>query len=509
VTGRAAIALVAAGAVASLPLTASNATPTGQDAASALAADLDRVFDDPVLARAQLAVRVESMRDGRIVYSRDSGRHVIPASSMKIVTMAVAADRLGWDHRYETTLETAGVVENGTLTGDLVVVGGGDPSIGSQDEQASLTFLRWADALREAGIRRIDGRIIGDDNVFDDLSLGAGWSWDNLNAGYAAPSGALSYNQNVVVIRVTPGPDTGRPARVALTPPGDVFTLEADVTTGPAGSNPSVSIDRPLGGDRLTVRGRVPAGGRPVIRTTPVRNPTVYFVRALELALAERGITASGGAHDIDAVEDIEDPGTGRRVLARRVSPPLTVLGGYFMKVSQNFYGEMLLKSIGRAAFGAGTAENGRRAVRETLAAWGVAEDEIVMYDGSGLSRYNYATTDAITAILRRVWQDETRRGPFVALLPIGGRDGTLASRMQEPDLRGHVRAKTGTLNHVRALSGYLTTAAGETLAFSMVANHFTAPSAEVDAIMERALRRLRDRGQVLLSDLAFGSPPP
>ena len=461
--------------------------PQAQAAAAALVVALDAIFDDPVLARATMAVRVDSLRDGRILYLRDAGRHVVPASNMKIITMAVAAERLGWDHRFETRLEAAGVVDAGTLRGDLVVVGGGDPSIGSADAGPALLFGAWADALGDAGIRRVDGRLVGDDNAFDDDALGAGWAWGNLDTRAAAPSGALSYNENVVVIRVSPGRAEGQPAEVRLTPPGAPLALESQVTTGPAGSSDSVSVDRPLGGTSLVVSGRVPAGGSGSVLLTPVGNPTAWFVQGLEAALALRGITVSGGAHDIDEIE--VPPAGDRRVIATRQSPPLSVLGGTFMKRSQNFYGEMLMKAVGREAFGEGTAENGRRAVRETMAAWGVPEDAIVMYDGSGLSRYSYVTADAITAVLRQVWHDERLRGPFVALLPISGRDGTLADRMQGPELRGRVQAKTGTLNHIRALSGYLTTASGERLVFSMIANHFTAPTAEIDAVMERALR--------------------
>jgi D-alanyl-D-alanine carboxypeptidase/D-alanyl-D-alanine-endopeptidase (penicillin-binding protein 4) len=465
---------------------AAGAGPLPQDS---LAADLDRIFDDPALERATVAVRIQSLSDGAVLYARNAGKHVVPGSNMKIVTMAAAAERLGWDYRYRTTLEAAGNVADGTLTGDLVVTGAGDPSIGSQDARSSLIFLGWADALRQAGFRRVHGRLIGDDNAFDDDARGAGWAWDNLTAGYAAPAGALSYNENVTVVRIAPGAIEDGTATVTLTPPGAPFDLTAAVVTGPAGSEPDVVVRRELGSKLLTVAGRVPAGGDPVVRTTSIENPTRYFVGGLAAALAERGIVVTGGAWDIDDIDD--PPVAARRTIATRESLPLSSLGGYFMKDSQNFYGEMFLKTLGLEAAGEGTAENGRRAVREVLADWGVPADAIVMYDGSGLSRYDYVTADAIVTLLEHVWNDERLRGPFVAALPVGGRDGTLASRMKAPAMVGRVQAKTGTLNHVRALSGYLTGAPGRTFVFSMIANHFTAPSGDIDAIMERALERV------------------
>jgi PBP4 family serine-type D-alanyl-D-alanine carboxypeptidase len=372
---------------------------------------------------------------------------------------------------------------------DLVVSGDGDPSIVSPDGGIAQLFLDWADAVREAGIRQVQGRLIGDDSAFDDDVLGAGWAWDNLDAGYAAPAGALSYNENVAEVRITAGGESGSPAVVRLTPPGATLDVTGRVVTGPPGSAASVTVARALGSTRLVVNGQVPAGGPEFVRTAPVVNPTSFFVEGLAAALTARGIAVSGGAWDLDEVAGPPPPNRFR--IGERQSLPLSALAGRFMKDSQNFYGEMLLKAIGRADAGLGTAENGRRGVRAILAAWGAGDDEVVMYDGSGLSRYNYVTADAIVRVLTQVWRDERLRGPFLASLPIGGVDGTLAARMTTPELHGRVQAKTGTINHVRALSGYLTRADGEKLVFSMIANHFTAPSTAIDAVVERALATL------------------
>jgi D-alanyl-D-alanine carboxypeptidase/D-alanyl-D-alanine-endopeptidase (penicillin-binding protein 4) len=179
------------------------------------------------------------------------------------------------------------------------------------------------------------------------------------------------------------------------------------------------------------------------------------------------------------------------RVIDVHESRPLSELAAYFMKVSQNFYAETLLKTIGRSNAAPGTAENGKRIVRDTLVSWGIPPDAFVIYDGSGLSRYNYVTAGTVAAILRRMWTDPDSRGRFAAALPVGGHDGTLDDRMKTPPLDGHVQAKTGTIANVRALSGYLETESGDRLLFSMIANHFTAPNAQIDGVMERALARL------------------
>lgn len=460
-------------------------------AAPSLGHDLDAIFDAPVLARAMLAARVDSLRDGRTLYRRNADKLVIPASNLKLITMAVAADRLGWDYRFETTLETTGTVDHGVLRGDLVVVGGGDPSIVATDQQEAALFDEWADALRAAGIDTIDGRLIGDDDAFDDETLGAGWAWDYLSAGYAAPSSALSYNENVAVVRVAPAATAGAAARVDVGPIGQPFDVRASVTTTAAATPAAVVVSQSADRRRLDITGRVPLGGGAVIRTAAVVNPTRYFTEALRLTLAMRGIDVRGGAWDIDDLAQPISPGP-RTVVARHRSQPLSALIGYAMKVSRNFYGEMILKAIGRSAAGTGSAETGRDVARTVLDRWALqATDGLVMYDGSGLSRYDYATADLLTGVLTHVYEDEGLRGPFLAALPVGGRDGTLQGRMHAPALEGRVQAKTGTIANVRALSGYLDTDSGDRLAFSMVANHFTAAAAEIDAIMDAALVRL------------------
>ena len=455
-----------------------------------LRTDLDELFSSDVLARSLVAVRASSLNDGRIVYERNANTLVIPASNMKVVTMAVAAERLGWDATFETRLEAAGQIADEVLRGDLIVTGGGDPSIAAQDLRSPALFGEWAEAVRAAGIRRVAGRLIGDDNAFDDEPWGAGWAWDYLAAGYAAPSGALSYNENIAVLTIAPGAAPQSPARVSIGPPGHGLEVVNRVTTGLRESTAAITLARLPGAATLSITGTVPAGGAAVLRTTTVDNPTRFFVEALRTALWERGIAVEGGAWDIDDLS--QPPATGaRRQIATRSSGSLANLVGYAMKVSQNFYAEMILKALGRSAGKAGSVENGRQAVRETLTRWGLPVTSLVMYDGSGLSRYNYVTTDLLVEVLEHVWSDPRLRGPFAASLPVGGRDGTLQSRMSSPLLDRRVQAKTGTINNVRALSGYVETELGERLAFSMIANNFTAPNAEVDAVMDRALERI------------------
>jgi D-alanyl-D-alanine carboxypeptidase/D-alanyl-D-alanine-endopeptidase (penicillin-binding protein 4) len=435
-----------------------------------LTSDLDAIFADPALSRGMISARIDSLRTGETIYAKNADKLVMPASNMKILTMTVAAETLGWNFTYQTKLEAVGQISDGVLNGDLIVVGGGDPTILSNDGGPAPLFAEWAAALRKAGITRINCRIIGDDAFFDDDTLGMGWSWDDLVFGYGAPISGLSYNENQVVVRITPGAKAGEPAKVELSPAvghGLVVTTDVVTQARPADAAPdarlraAVSFDRVYGQNALVIRGTIPVGATPAVQTVAVNNPTLFFAESLRLALIGEGIIVSGASVDLD---DITLPASApRRPIATRASPPLSVIGPYFMKESQNYIAETLFKTLGKVVKGQGSADAGRATVLETLARW---PDAIVMRDGSGLSRYNYVTTDAIVTMLTRMWKNDALRGPFAASLPVAAHDGTLSNRMKNTWLDAHVQAKTGTISNVRSLSGYLETKSGERMCF-------------------------------------------
>ena len=250
---------------------------------------------------------------------------------MKILTMAAAADRLGWDYRFETTLEAAGRIAHGMLTGDLVVTGSGDPSIVAQDLRHAAVFGEWADALTQAGIRRVDGRLIGDDNAFDDerhrRGVGVGLSHRELRR--AVRRAQLQRERRHRARH--PGDAAGEPAHVVMVPPGSQFESCNNVATGRGRLARELSLTR-LPGSAAAHRPRPGAGqARPVSRTTTIDNPTRFFRRSLAAALGRAGIAVSGGAWDIDDLEHAAGL-AGADLVARRESLPLSRSRGYFMK---------------------------------------------------------------------------------------------------------------------------------------------------------------------------------
>lgn len=424
---------------------------------------------------------MRSVDTGERLYALNAGKLMMPASNMKILIVAAAAGVLGWEARLTTTLETPAAVRGGRLLGDLYVRGAGDPTINTRDHRADALFDEWAATLEAAGIAEIEGRIIGDDQAFDESGLGEGWAWDDLQYGYAAPVGALQYNENVAAVTVDPAAAPGDPAAVRLQN-GSGLTLMNGVVTGPAGSPLTIAYRRRLDAPVLEMSGSIAAGAPGITRTAAVVNPTLFFAESLRDALVVRGIRVHGPAADLDdlAGQPGVVPHNERRVLAMSQSPPLSEIATVLMKVSQNLYAETLLKAMAAARGGLGTFEGGRLAVRETFAAWGIPDGSYILADGSGLSRYNYVSAGTIATILQRMHGDPAHRDRFVATLPVAGKDGTISTRLRRTRAEGNAAAKTGSISNVRSLSGFVRTRDGETLAFAILANDFAVPPATV-----------------------------
>jgi D-alanyl-D-alanine carboxypeptidase/D-alanyl-D-alanine-endopeptidase (penicillin-binding protein 4) len=456
-----------------------------------LRSDLEKLLADPVLDRASWAVLVQSLDTGEVLYSFNALKLMMPASNMKILTLATATERLGWDYQFEThVLATGDVDHDGLLHGDLIIRGSGDPTIGCRSPEQRRAFESWTEEIRKAGIRSIAGRIVGDDHAFDNETLGAGWAWDYLGYGYAAPISALPYNDDTVDIAIRAGRAQGQPVEIDSRPADSSLVVVNHLTTAAEGSVADVGLHRIPTSPVVEVTGTVPAGAPEIIETASVDNPTDFFARAFRQALITHGIPVTGEAVDIDAA--MPPPDQNQRVVVSHKSPPLKDIGTTLMKVSQNLYAEILLRTMA-SQNGVGTVEAGRRIATEILAGWGVGSDSFVMYDGSGLSRYNYVTTDSLVRILRHLYEDPRHRDNFMATLPVGGRDGSLANRFKGTRAEGMVQAKTGSIANVRSLSGYVKTADGEPLVFSMIVNHFTASQSTIDALTDRVVSRLAE----------------
>jgi D-alanyl-D-alanine carboxypeptidase/D-alanyl-D-alanine-endopeptidase (penicillin-binding protein 4) len=450
--------------------------------------DLAALFSAPALGRALVAIRIESIDRDDVLFRHNDERLVLPASNQKILTTAAAAEVLGWDYRFTTTLFPAGPVRNGVLDGDLVVVGTGDPTFSTRYEGAGVVFGRWADALRAAGIRTIAGRLVGDARAFSNEPWGTGWAWDDLQNAFAAPVGALVVNDSVAPVVVTPAATPGQPAAVQMAPDAGL-TLEADVVTSHAGAATILRFERSPGSAVLRVTGSIGAGAAPVERAVAVLDATAHFLAVLRAALESRGILLTGGvvdaAHAAASAAPLDSP------LVEHHSPPLREIAATTMRTSHNLHAESLMRAVARREALVAHTQAARSVIGAVLERWGIPADAVVLMDGSGLSRYNLVTAAALMTVLRRMATDARHREDWLAAFPAGGGDGTLARRFVDGAARGRVRAKSGTLRSTRALSGYVRTGGGELLAFVMVVNNVAGPPQDVEGILDRAVERL------------------
>jgi D-alanyl-D-alanine carboxypeptidase/D-alanyl-D-alanine-endopeptidase (penicillin-binding protein 4) len=455
--------------------------------------DIDALLARPELAHGSWGVLVRSLKTNETLYAVNARKLMLPASNMKIVTLAAAAQKLGWSYAYETKIVATGPIVNGTLKGDLVVIGSGDPSLMDASGGGTPPFDAWIAKLKEVGIRRITGRIVGNDEAMEKRRLGFGWSWDDLVEDYAAPIGALQYNENAARVTVTPATLMHQHPTVSVEPDTSGLEVRNLVVTDTAESAPRVAAHRMAGSPMLVMRGSVPAGGKPVSYNVSVDNPKLFFVATLRAALIAGGIDVAGPAADLDDGHDAPVPPDATPIASFH-SAPLSTLAVRMMKISQNLYAETLLETMSGTE--PATVAGGRAALQAVLAPWGITDADLIVRDGSGLTRYDFVTSETLVTILTHVAGDPNLRGPFDASLPIAGRDGTLANRMKGTAAEGNAHAKTGSMTGVRGISGYVTTADGEPLVFSVLVNNFDTPGSVItqteDAIVVRlaTLRR-------------------
>ena len=473
---------------------------------AALRAAIDSMADAPEFHNAFWGILVVDPERKDTLYSRNAGKLFLPASNMKVVTSSVALEQLGPDFTYRTTIIARGARRDSTIAGDLAVVGRGDPTVSDHMWVDAMIPLRaMADSLAGRGVKRITGRVVAMGNSFPGSVLGYGWSWEDLESSYSAAVDELLFNEGFSEIRLHGGARPGDSVRVELRPAHTYPVLRTDLTTIAAPScgagDSAISTPCPVVPPRiarrrdLTIRkdtlrgdvlvsGGVVAGDSVTLEVTH-RDPDLAYVAALTEALRDRGIAIdSAPAVSADTAAVAGD------TLVSYLSKPLREILPALLKPSQNQIAEMLLRTIGLERGGAGTADSGRKVVERQLAAWGVPPSTYVIRDGSGLSRYDYLAPEALVHVL-----DVMLRSPnfqlFYDALPIAGVDGTIKTRMRGTAAENNVHAKTGSVANARSLSGYVRTAGGRVLIFSMLANNWTVPAGDVTRVQDSIAARL------------------
>jgi D-alanyl-D-alanine carboxypeptidase/D-alanyl-D-alanine-endopeptidase (penicillin-binding protein 4) len=454
-------------------------------------------------------VAVANLNSGYTLYERNPHTLFTPASNTKLFTSAAALEQLGPDYRFETRVYAEGTVRDSVLDGNLVVRGAGDPTIGGreQEDDPTAVFRAWADSLRAAGINRITGNLIGDDDIFTDEPLGYGWSWDDTPYYYAAEIGGLAFNRNTVDVTIE-SRFVGMPGHVRWAPFNtDYVTIVNETETIAASKEEDEDYERPLGSNTIYLRTKLPQGMTEEESLT-ISNPTLYFTYVLRQVLERQGITVEGTAVDVDDLDrkpDYDAPAM--QPVARYQSIPLSEIVTTLNRESSNLYAEQVIRTLGVEQpadsvdddVEIGSGEMGVEAAMRTYVRAQIDTSRIQFADGSGLSRHNLVTPRSVVTLLTYLWNhpDAAVKRSFYDSLPVGGENGTLEYRFRgTAQARGQVRAKTGTLSNASALSGYVRTADGTPLAFAILCNHHITDSDFV-----------REAQDIIVNALA-GSPP-
>ena len=457
---------------------------------------LDAILD--ARPNAWWGVMVVDVASGDTLFMRNAERSFMPASVTKLYTTSAVLDQLGPNYRYVTQLYMEGSLNGHVLNGNLIVRGSGDPSTGAPDSNSMDLFHVFADSLSKLGIHEIHGNIIGDDNIFDDVPLGADWSWEDLTFGYAAQISGLTFHDAIVDLHAYPT-SLGQKGNLTVTPELQSYlNIDNQTQTIPRGKSLVEGHIRFPESNRIIVSSEVPLG-RSDPEAIAIHNPTLYFVHAFNSVLASRNIHVHGQLLDIDDVsKDFTYSET--QIVASHTSPPISELIATVNKESHNLYAEHLLKTLGQKypnpdeEFEPGSAAMGIASSMRTYARADIDSERIQLVDGSGLSRKNLVTPAMTIKLLRymaahpapEVWDS------FLASLAIAGQDGTLEYRFigNSPGY-GRVRAKTGTLGNVSSLAGYIMPPNGSLLAFVIFANHYQGRAAVIREIQDSFVNML------------------
>jgi D-alanyl-D-alanine carboxypeptidase/D-alanyl-D-alanine-endopeptidase (penicillin-binding protein 4) len=459
-------------------------------------------------------VDVVSLRTGNRVASINAEKRFTPASTSKLFPAAVALSRLGLDFTYHTTVETsATVTEDGRVEGDLILVGRGDPNLSGrllpysgQTERirpATLALEGLAAQLAQRGIRVVEGDLVADDTYFVSQPYGEGWTVDDLQWGYGAPVAALSLNDNVIVFRIRPGRRVGELASIDMEPSTTRFELQNRIVTVARYRQTSrgrrLTIDRAIGSSVVQLWGELRTNSPEWTGALAMDNPPAIAGEVFREALSRNGIEVRGTVRTRElhpgevadlAQAELPEKGPPTTVLASRDSFPLADSLKVMLKVSQNLHAEMLLRTLGHEQRQIGSNEAGLAVINDFLKENGIPEGDVLLRDGSGLSRQNLVTPSALTTLLR-LMHDSPHRDVWMDLLPVAGMDGSLLNRLNGGAVRGRVRAKTGGLAGVAALAGYAPNAAGDMLAFAIIINHHNLAAGPATGLVDRVVQEI------------------
>jgi serine-type D-Ala-D-Ala carboxypeptidase/endopeptidase (penicillin-binding protein 4) len=468
-----------------------------------LRVDLKRIVDDKAFQSAHVGFAIQSVKNTTPLFLHNEKKRFISASNMKLYTTAAALLSLSPDFAYETKVMTNGVITQGVLKGDLIIIASGDPTIAGHfnNNNPTQVFEDWSNALLQKDIRKIDGDIVIDNSYFNDSPFGAGWNWDDMSHCYSAAKDAFSFNNNCIALTISPGNKIGSPATIEIEPKTGYVKLAGNITTTGERSVLDIKTKYLNNSKTIVISGTIPLNSKSSIKYMAAINPAEFGATVLKETFLGKGIEVNGnifctrgGCSQIKDVKalSINEEQSFQTTLAIYRSPKLSEIIRVINKISNNLYAENLLLTIAKERHKEGHAKEATQVVQEILRKTGLNQEGLFMVDGSGLSRFNLITpqeTVQLLSIMARSLHAETFYNSFA----IPGEEGTLKGRQKgvSATTLTNVRAKTGTMTHVKNLSGYVTTKNGELLAFSFLCNNYDVPGNIIDDLYDRTLTRL------------------
>jgi D-alanyl-D-alanine carboxypeptidase/D-alanyl-D-alanine-endopeptidase (penicillin-binding protein 4) len=463
-----------------------------------LQARISEILGRPELGPAMVAIKVSSLETGRVLFEENANKLVRPASNMKLYTVAAALDRLSPDYRFVTSVfADEKPNDKGVIKGDLTIYGRGDPSLAARFNNGD--YFKGIDDLATriaaAGVKKVEGDLVGDESYFTGPQYGSGWEWEDLQWYYGAEVSALTVNDNALDLFVKPGAKVGDAAVITTGPPDPLLRIDNKVVTAAKGTKRELNAFRGLGTDELSIKGTIALDDKGYTGGIGISRPALLFTYLLRASLAQRGVTIKGRSRTIDSRSGdsliprpplnpaaIKPNGPELVEIASLQSVPFSAIAAQTLKPSQNLYTEIILRTLGTVvppAAGSSLSDinrtsesDGLEVVKKFLSEAGLTSSSLVLSDGSGLSRNDMITAEGTIQLLTYMHRHRYA-SVFRDALPIAGVDGTLRNRFKGTLAENNLRAKTGTLSSANSLSGYVRDAAGEELAFSIMVNNY------------------------------------
>ncbi|MBA3601815.1 MAG: D-alanyl-D-alanine carboxypeptidase/D-alanyl-D-alanine-endopeptidase [Acidobacteria bacterium] len=475
------------------PLPTATPAPVPVQTISDLQSRIRLTLSRPELRRGSVGVKIVSLDTNKVIFEENAEKYFMPASNMKSYTVAAAMEKLSPDFRFVTSVYAPAMPDaNGVIRGDLSIYGRGDVSFSTAFYDGD--YYKGLDALAakivQAGVKRIEGNLVGDESYFTGNPIPPSWEWEDLQWYYGAEISALPVNDNAVDLSVKPN-SINLPCAVQVLPANAVMKIVNRCTTSANGAKREIQIVKKIDQNTIEINGTMPLEDKGYKGFIAVSRPAQLFVELLRGLLIQKGVVITGQnkvintkGKAVSAVASSVPPVE----ITKLESPPFSLVAAKTMKPSQNTYTETILWTLGeqigrkqespvaadeisiKKLQQTSSADLGLKVVQVFMSEIGVAPDSVIQWDGSGLSRHNLVTPSS--AVQLYTYMSKSRyAGAWRNSLTIGAMDGTLKSRFRETAAAANVRGKTGTIDQVSALSGYVMTASGERLVFSILVN--------------------------------------